>query len=58
MAEKTNVGPLKGLKVIDLTHPTAPHMPLYPGTPAPKLTVAYTCEKDKFQDKYGIYHQL
>ena len=38
------------MKVIDLTHPIAPDMPVYPGTPAPKLTVAYTCEKDKFRE--------
>ena len=38
------------MTVIDLTHPITPAMPVYPGTPAPKLTVAYTCEKDKFQE--------
>jgi len=38
------------MKVFDLTHPITPEMPVYPGTPAPALSVAYTCEKDKFRE--------
>ena len=38
------------MKVIDLTHTISEDMPLFPGTPTPKLTVKYTVESDSFRE--------
>jgi kynurenine formamidase len=38
------------MKIIDLTHPIAENMPMYPGTDAPKLHIAYNCEEYGFME--------
>ncbi len=38
------------MNVIDLTQTIAEDMPLFPGTPAPKLKVKYTVESDGFRE--------
>lgn len=38
------------MKIIDLTHPIAENMPMYPGTDAPKLHVAYNHEDFGFKE--------
>lgn len=38
------------MKVIDLTQTISENMPLFPGTPAPKLTVKHTVENDGFRE--------
>jgi len=38
------------MKIIDLTQTISEEMPLFPGTPAPKLTVKYTVEEDGFRE--------
>ena len=38
------------MKVIDLTHPITPDMPVYPGTEKPVFTPANSYEKDGFKE--------
>ncbi|MBQ3169214.1 MAG: cyclase family protein [Clostridia bacterium] len=38
------------MKVIDLTHPITPEMPVYPGTEKPVFTPANSYEKDGFKE--------
>ncbi len=38
------------MKIIDLTHPIAENMPMYPGTGAPKLHVAYNHAEHGFME--------
>ena len=38
------------MKAIDLTHTIAEHMPVYPGTEPPTLSVPCTVEKDGFKE--------
>lgn len=38
------------MDVLDLTQTISEDMPLFPGTPAPRLTVKYTVESDGFQE--------
>ena len=38
------------MKIIDLTHPIAENMPMYPGTDAPTLHVAYSHEEYGFME--------
>lgn len=38
------------MKIIDLTHPITPTMPVYPGTEQPGLVPACTIEKDGFRE--------
>lgn len=38
------------MKIIDLTQTISEDMPLFPGTPAPKLKVKYTVESDGFRE--------
>lgn len=40
------------MRIIDLTHPIAENMPMYPGTPAPTLHVAYS------HSEYGFMETL
>lgn len=40
----------KEMKIIDLTHPIAENMPMYPGTDAPKLHVAYNHAEHGFME--------
>lgn len=39
------------MKVIDLTHPISPDMPVYPGTEPPLFSVAYTIEREGFEER-------
>ena len=44
------------MKIIDLTHPIAENMPMYPGSDAPKLHVAYSHKEFGFMETLiGIY---
>lgn len=38
------------MKIIDLTHPITENMPMYPGTAAPSLQIAYNCEQYGFME--------
>ncbi len=38
------------LRVIDLTHPIEPGMPVYPGTEGPRLETVAACERDGFRE--------
>ena len=36
--------------ILDLTHTISPEMPVYPGTPGPKLSAAFTMEEHRFRE--------
>ena len=40
------------MKIIDLTHPISPDMPMYPGTGAPTLNVAYHHDEYSFMETH------
>ncbi len=44
------------MKVIDLTQTLTEDMPLFPGTPAPKLKVKYTVESDGFREMEIVFY--
>ncbi|BHH83173.1 cyclase family protein [Desulforhopalus sp. 52FAK] len=39
------------MKIVDLSHPISPVMPVYPGTPPPKFKIGCTIEEDGFLEK-------
>ncbi len=49
--QKDNIYTTNSLKIIDLTHPISPNMPVYPGSEPPVFTIVYTIDQIGFLEK-------